>query len=146
MVDVTTDIVVQRSAAAVAAFAMDPDNAPRWYANIKGVEWQTPKPLGVGSRLRFIAQFLMRRLVYTYEVVELVPQRRLRMRTAEGPFPMETTYEVEPITATQCRMRLRNRGEPSGFATFLTPFMAMAIRRANRKDLGRLRTLLEQAV
>ena len=33
-----------------------------------------------------------RTLAYTYEVCELDPGRRLVMSTAEGPFPMETTY------------------------------------------------------
>ena len=44
----------------------------------------------------FVARFLGRRLAYTYEVVDLVPGERLVMRTADGPFPMETTYTWEP--------------------------------------------------
>jgi uncharacterized membrane protein len=145
MVDVTTEIIIRRPAAIVASFAMNPDNAPRWYSNIGSVEWQTSKPVRVGSRLRFVARFLMKRLAYTYEITELVPDRRLRMQTTEGPFPMETTYEFEPVTEAGCRVRLRNRGEPSGFAAFLTPFLSMAIRSANQKDLARLRTTVERA-
>ena len=73
-------------------------------------EWKTPPPFGVGSRLAFVAQFLGRRLAYTYEIVELVPGERLVMRTAEGPFPMETTYTWEPVRERITRMTLRNRG------------------------------------
>ncbi len=124
---------------------MDPDNAPRWYANILAVEWQSPKPLQVGSRIAFVAHFLRRRLSYTYVVVDLVPGRRLRMRTSQGPFPMETTYEVEPLTETACRMHLRNQGSPLGFGTLLAPLVAFAMRRATRRDLTRLKTLLEAA-
>jgi uncharacterized membrane protein len=143
-VDVRTDVEINRSRDAVARFASDPDNAPRWYANIKAVEWRTPPPLRVGSRLAFIAQFLGRQLVYTYEVVELSPDRRLVMRTAEGPFPMETTYEFDPVSEDQTHMRLRNRGEPSGFGKLLAPFVALAMRRENRKDLARLKSILER--
>ena len=143
-VDVTTETVIDRSVDHVSMFAADPANAPRWYANIESVEWVTPPPIGLGSRLAFVARFLGRRLAYTYEIVELVPGRRLRMRTAEGPFPMETTYTWEPTEQGKTRMRLRNRGEPRGFSRIGAPVMAAAIRRANRNDLSNLKRLLEQ--
>lgn len=143
-VDVRTEITIERPCAEVAAFAADPDNAPRWYVNIRSVEWVTAPPLQVGSRLAFVARFLGRRLAYTYEVVELVPAARFVMRTAEGPFPMETTYAWEAIGAGATRMSLRNRGEPSGFSKLVAPVMAAAMARANRADLARLKSLLER--
>ncbi|GAB3049961.1 hypothetical protein GCM10027053_06100 [Intrasporangium mesophilum] len=90
-VDVTVRTTIECPLETLAAFAGDPTNAPRWYANIRSVDWQTPPPVAVGSRMDFVAQFLGRQLSYTYEVVELEPTRRLVMRTADGPFPMETT-------------------------------------------------------
>jgi hypothetical protein len=142
-VDVLTDIVISRPRAEVAAFAGNPTNAPKWYVNIKAVEWKTAPPVSVGSKMAFVAHFLGRRLVYTYEVVELVPGERLVMRTAEGPFPMETSYEWSAAGDGATRMTLRNRGEPAGFSKLLAPFMAAAMRRANVKDLARLKALLE---
>ena len=144
-VDVVTETVIQRPAADVAAFASEPDNAPIWYENIKAVEWKTPPPLAVGSRVAFVAHFLGRRLAYTYEIVELVPGAKLVMRTAEGPFPMETSYEWTSEAGAATRMTLRNRGTPSGFSRWMSPFMASAMRRANRKDLARLKAVLEGA-
>lgn len=142
-VDVRTETVIRRPRAEVAAYAGDPDRAPEWYANIDSVEWRTPPPLVVGSRLDFVARFLGRRLAYTYEVVERVPGERLVMRTAQGPFPMETTYTWEAVDEARTRMTLRNRGRPSGFSALVAPVMAAAVRRANRADLARLRGLLE---
>jgi len=142
-VDVQSEIVIRRPRAAVAAFAGDPTNAPKWYVNIKAVEWKTAPPIAVGSKMAFVAHFLGRRLAYTYEVVEFVPGERLVMRTAEGPFPMETTYAWTSAGENETRMTLRNRGEPSGFSKLFAPFMASAMRRANRKDLEQLKALLE---
>ena len=142
-VDVLTEIVIGRPCAEVAGYAADPSHAPQWYANIESVRWQTPPPVQVGSRMDFVARFLGRRLAYTYEIVDLVPGERIVMRTAQGPFPMETTYTWQPVDATGTRMTLRNRGEPSGFGRVAGPVMAAAMRRANEKDLARLKRLLE---
>ena len=123
--------------------AADPTNAPAWYANITSVEWVTPAAVEVGSRAAFVASFLGRTMSYTYEIVELAPGARLVMRTAEGPFPMETTYTWCSPTEGSTTMTLRNRGEPSGFSKLVAPFMSMAMRRANRKDLLLLKSILE---
>ena len=143
-VDVVTEIVIDRPLPKVASYAREPDNAPAWYVNIESVEWKTPPPLQVGSRVGFVAHFLGRRLAYTYEIVDLVSEARLVMRTSEGPFPMETTYTWETTSAGQTRMTLRNRGEPTGFGKLVAPLMAAAMRRANRKDLATLKSLLER--
>lgn len=143
-VDVTVEQVIERPVTEVAAYAGDPTNAPEWYASIRSVAWLTAPPMAVGSQMSFEAAFLGRRLAYTYEIVELIPDTRLAMRTAHGPFPMETTYEWSPESATRTRMRLRNRGEPSGFGRITAPALAAAMRRTTRKDLARLKRLLER--
>ena len=143
-VDVRTEVEIGRPRDDVASYAADPENAPLWYENIKSVDWKTESPLAVGSRIAFVATFLGRRLAYTYEVTELVPGERLVMRTAQGPFPMETTYTWQSLDPETTRMTLRNRGRPAGFSRLVAPFMAAAVRRANRADLARLRTLLER--
>jgi uncharacterized protein YndB with AHSA1/START domain len=143
-IDVTTEIVIDRSPGEVAAYAGDPTNATEWYENIKSVDWKTAPPVRVGSKMEFVAHFLGRRIAYTYEVVELEPERRLVMRTAQGPFPMETTYMWEPVDGGKTRMKLRNRGMPSGFAKVGAPLMAAAVRRETTKNLQALKELLEK--
>lgn len=142
-VDVVSEIEIERPPGEVSEYAADPDHAPEWYSNIRSVEWRTPPPLRVGSRVAFVARFLGRRLAYTYEVVEWVPGVRLAMRTSEGPFPMETRYAWEATPRGGTRMTLRNRGTPAGFSRLVAPFVARAMRRENRKDLALLKAILE---
>jgi hypothetical protein len=142
-VDVITEIVIDVPRKLVSSYAADPINAPQWYANIESVEWVTPPPPLVGARAAFVAHFLGRHLTYTYDIVGAVLGEQLVMRTAQGRFPMETTYTWQDHDGGT-KMTLRNRGEPSGFFTIGSPLLAAAVRRANRQDLARLKALLEQ--
>ena len=144
-VDVTTEIVIDRPVEQVAAYAGDPGTAPEWYVNIRSIDWKTPPPAAVGSQMDFVAHFLGRRMAYTYEIVELVPCKRLVMRTVDGPFPMETSYRWESLEGGKTHMTLRNRGEPRGFSKLVAPIMTAAMRRANEKDLARLKQRLEES-
>ena len=143
MVDVITEITIEKDIRTVADFSANPDNAPLWYVNIKSVEWITGKPLEAGSQIAFKARFLGRELAYIYEVAEYINNERLVMRTSQGPFPMETTYSWKPLGKMQTRMSLRNAGQPTGFSKLLSPFMQIMIKRANNKDLSKLKRILE---
>ena len=136
-VDVTTQIEIARPRAEVAAYAADPENSTTWYENIKAVERRSERSA------TFTAEFLGRRLTYTYEIVEDVPGERLVMRTAEGPFPMETSYTWSDIDGGT-RMTLRNRGQPKGFSKLAAPVLTAAMRRATQRDLKRLKSILER--
>src|SRR5688572_6908282 len=150
-VDVSTEIVIHVPLQKVAAFASDPDNAPLWYVNIRSVVWKTPPPLQIGSEIAFNAQFLGRRLSYIYKIEEWVAGEKLVMRASDGPFPMETTYIWHAIDDKTTCMKLRNQGIPRGFppkeslrTRLFAPFMSLMIRKANKKDLRRLKALLER--
>jgi hypothetical protein len=71
-VDVSTEIVIDCPLATVSAYSADPNNVAAWYVNIKSVEWQTVPAIAVGARIAFVAQFLGRRMAYTYEIAELI--------------------------------------------------------------------------
>ncbi len=143
-VDVEVRTVIHAPVAEVAGYASDPSRAPAWYANISSVEWETPPPARVGSRIAFVAHFLGRRIAYTYEVTEFLPGERTVMRTAQGPFLMETTYTWEAVDGGT-RMTLRNTGTPSGFGSLTAPLVGGAMRRATTKDLAALEAIMEGA-
>lgn len=142
-VEVETSIDIHCPRSTVSAYVSNPDNATEWYVNIQSVDWKTPRPAVVGSRVAFLAHFLGRRMAYTYEVRDVVPGERFVMSTAEGPFPMQTTYTWRDARAGGTTMTLRNEGEPTGFGKMAAPVMAAAIRRANQRDLARLKVILE---
>ncbi|MEI4770980.1 SRPBCC family protein [Psychrobacillus sp. FJAT-51614] len=143
MVDVFTEIKIRSSVNTVSEYAANPDNAPEWYVNIDSAEWRTQKPLRTGSLIAFKAKFLGRELAYVYEIKEFIPGKKLVMSTANGPFPMETIYIWEAIDENNTLMILRNRGNPTGFSKMFAPFMSLMMKRANKKDLRKIKTILE---
>lgn len=145
MVNVLTEILIYKPLDTVAKFASNPENAPKWYVNIKSAQRLpegTTEPLQEGALAVFRAEFLGKSLSYTYKFVELTPTK-LVMRTEQGPFPMETTYEWIKVNDSTTRMTLRNAGNPAGFSRLIAPFLSMAMRRANQKDLIKLKNILE---
>ncbi len=142
MVNVQADIFINVPREDVAGYAANPDNTPSWYENITSATWLTAPPLAEGSRLAFGAKFLGRTLKYTYHVIKYDAGIVLVMRTSQGPFPMQTTY-LWADEAGGTRMTLRNVGEPSGFGILAGAAMAPMMRRAMRKDLAKLKSLLE---
>ncbi len=142
-IDVSTEIIINCGIDKVSAFSADPDNAQKWYVNISSVEWWTSPPLRVGSKIAFIAHFFGQKLRYTYEVIEYEPNQKFVMQTSQGPFPMQTCYTWEACGSDSTKMILRNTGIPTGFSKIMTPFMSIAMKRANKKDLALLKQILE---
>jgi uncharacterized membrane protein len=143
MVDVVTKITINCPISQVSEYGANPDNAPEWYINIDSAEWRTPKPRILGSQIAFKAKFLGRELDYVYEIVEFVPGTKLVMKTAQGPFPMETIYSWQAINDNQTQMTLRNKGNPTGFSKIISPFMSSMMKKANMKDLKKIKEILE---
>lgn len=143
MLDIITEIIINKNIDEVANYTANPDHAPNWYDNIESVEWKTPKPLEIGSRLAFVANFLGRKLSYTYEIVEFIPLKRMIMKTSEGPLLMETIYTWYVWDLDHTKMTLQNRVKPKGFYIFMAPFLESMMKTANKKDLVKIKRIIE---
>ncbi|WP_148928804.1 SRPBCC family protein [Paenibacillus methanolicus] len=143
MVDVLTEIIIGAPVERTAAYAANPVHAPEWYVNIDSAEWARGDQVEIGAQAAFRARFLGKELSYVYEIAAYEPGKLLVMQTADGPFPMETTYAWESAGERATRMTLRNRGTPRGFSALVSPLMAFMMRRANNNDLRLLKKLLE---
>jgi uncharacterized membrane protein len=142
-VDIAEAVVIERPIATVSTFAADPANAARWRRNVDAATEETDPPTRLGSRFRFVATFFGRRLEYVYEIVEWEPSEQIAMRTADGPFPMQTVTSWRPVGDRVTHMVLRNQGAPTGLRRLVAPFVAITMRRAMRQDLDDLKRVLE---
>ena len=136
-------IRIERPRAEVAAWAADPDNAPRWRKDVAKVEWKSHPPLRTGSRISLTTPSLGLPLAYRYTVEDHVPGERTVLRTEEGPFPIETTLAfADAGDGSATDVTLATSGEKRG-SKVAARLLERTMRRANRKDLQRLKKLLE---
>jgi uncharacterized membrane protein len=147
-IDITARAVILRPKAEVAAYSANPDNTPKWQTHIKEIDWETPRPLSVGTQFSFSTRLAGVEMGYTYEIAEFVPGERVVMRTAKDDasrMTMETTYTWESLGPTATHMVLRNRGTvPGRLEIVMAPIMNFMMRRGIQSDLKRLKKLLER--
>lgn len=117
MTDVITQIQINKSIQDIALYALNPDNAPKWYVNIKSIEWKMQPPLSAGTQMAFKAEFVGRIFAYTYEFAQLVPGNKLVIQTFEGAFQMQTACTFKKISDDKPKLVLHNAGTPTGFST-----------------------------
>jgi uncharacterized membrane protein len=142
-IHVEEQIRIERPREEVAAWAADPDNAPRWRKEVAKVEWKSEPPLRTGSRIALTTPSLGLPLAYRYTVEDHVPGERTVLRTEEGPFPIETTLafaDAQDGAATD--VTLLTTGEKQG-SKLANRILERTLRRTNRKDLERLKELIE---
>lgn len=144
MVNVKTAVTIHCRKIRIWEYVSDPDTAPEWYSNIHSVSWGTSKPARLGSQVSFTARFMGRTLSYVYEIVEWVPLEHLKMKSVSGPFPMTTRYSFRSLDEQTTRVTIQNTGGPKGLSRLFSRFIAWMMKRANRKDLKRLKELLEE--
>ena len=128
----------------VAAFASDPANDREWIGGVIEAKKLTEGPVGVGTRVARVADFLGRRFSYTLEVTDVEPDQKIVM-TTNSPFPMTVVYEFEGA-GRHTLMRIRVSGEPKGFFRLGGPFLPRMVRKNVMKDLDRLKQRLEGSV
>jgi uncharacterized membrane protein len=141
-IDVVAEVHVQRPRGEVAAYMSDPANDPEWIAGLREAHLVGDGPLAEGSRVARVASFMGRKVEYVNEITALEPGRVLDMRSVKAPFPMHITYTFEDRDGgTLVRNHVRGGG---GLFSLGSPLFAPMVRRNVRKDLERLRELLER--
>ena len=140
-VTVTRTIPVDRMA--LASFVADLNNSPLWCHTVNAVNHIGLVSSAVGSKFVVDSEFLGRHISYAYEIMEHIPGQRLLMASSDGPFPIETVYAWQEVRGGT-RIRLTNRGYPSGFSVYLNPIYSFAMRREMTKDLRQLDQLVRE--
>jgi uncharacterized membrane protein len=140
---VTVTVDIDRPAEDIFAFVSNFENNPRWQQGMRSCTWTSPPPHGEGSTYDQTAHFLGKDVVSKFRVVEYEPDRRVKITSTAGPFPITETRVVAPRDADRATVTAIVEGDASGFFRVAAPILPLLVRRSVRADYARLKRLLE---
>ena len=141
--ETTTRIIIERPADLVFEVVADMSRNPEWQRGMKSCIWTSEAPIRVGSTYDQVAEFLTRKIVTSFEVVEFEPDRKIRIKSVKSTFPLDITRSVKPTGEFRCEVTAIVTGEPSGVLKWLDPLTKRLVARSVRQDYQRLKVLLD---
>ena len=144
MAKLETSITINRPIEEVFAFVADLANNAKWQTGVIAAEVTSPGPVGVGTKYKYDAEIMGRKLETTGELTAYDPPRITAWKATSGPFPMSgsTTFESVPGGT---RVVDGMEAEPGGFFKLAEPLLVMQMRGQMEKDMKKLKELLEAA-
>ena len=134
--------VVGRSAEEVFAYLTDSEKLPEWQSMVSESRQDSPGPMGVGTRVTNVRNFLGRRIESQAEVTAHEPPRKFDLRVVSGPVPFQISHTLEPRDASTI-IRVEAQGEPGGFFKLAEPLVGRQAERQFKNDFATLKDLLE---
>jgi uncharacterized protein YndB with AHSA1/START domain len=142
MARIEISLVINRPIDEVFTFVSNSENLPRWRSTSLEVKKTSKEPLGVGGTFRGRFTFLGRQFDGNIVVTAYEPNRVYVSKIAEGPFPLETSYTLEPVE-NGTHVTFVVVGEPGGFFKLAEPLVVSMAKRTYNTDLQNLKELLE---
>ena len=137
-------VVIERTIADVFVVLSHVENVPKWNRNAIEVTMLTPGPMRVGSRRRVVARtFGAGTQVNEAEMVELVPNERMVVKSVAGPFVWRALIEFWPAPKGMRLDWTWTFERPGGLYGLLNPLLPSLMRREFQRDLEDLKRLME---
>ncbi len=143
MISIRNEIVINKPILEVSNYASDPTNSIKWCKRIISVQWKTPKPIQLNSKISYKSKFMGGLISYTYEVVFFQENKKLMVKIKEGVLPLSTTFHWNSIDENSTIMTITTVGKPKMFSSILSPFVSLVMKQRSQKDLKKLKETLE---
>ncbi len=140
-------VVIRRPVDEVFDYMNDIDREHEWQPQLREAEQIPPGPPAVGSRRRYVSDFMGRRVENTYVIRTCEPRSRMVLETA-GDSALKATSEIlwEEVPGGT-RVTMAVDGSPKGALRLVPRRLLEATFESQLRDtLGRLKRRLEDAV
>jgi ligand-binding SRPBCC domain-containing protein len=142
MLTMETTLVVNRPITEVWTYFEDPTNVPEWQGSVAEMHKNTDGPVGVGTRMTEVRNFLGKRMESTLEVTGYEPERKFDLQVIKGPIPFKIRHDFEPVDGGT-RISFKGEGETGGFFKLAGPMVKRQAQKQSKADFERLKQILE---
>lgn len=142
MIDVSAEIEIAASPAAIAGVMFDPQRNHEWMKVVEKVEILDPA-LARGARVRYHGDFMGKSLSWMTTVEAVHFPHVLELAISDGPFVGTSRIGIQR-SGGGSRVQVRSTGEVQGMSFIPDAMVAGPMKSAIESDLGRLKALIEK--
>lgn len=142
MIDVSAEIEIAASPAAIAGVMFDPQRNAEWMKVVNRVEVLDPA-LAPGARVRYHADFMGKSLSWLTTVAAVHFPHVLELTISDGPFVGTSRVGIQR-SGDGSRVQVRSTGELQGMSFIPDAMIAGPMKSTLQEDLGRLKALIEK--
>jgi uncharacterized membrane protein len=143
MVNIKAEIFIEKPILEVFEYISDPNNAIDWLKNTISIQWKTPKPVQLNSKIAVKTNYFGKEMFYMYEVVFIEEGKKIMMKTKEGFLPMMTTYHCIDVDENTTLVKIDVKGNPTGFLKYFSLIINMVMKNSYKKSLLKLKKIVE---
>ena len=135
-------ILINRPVEEVWKFISNIENMPRWDRGVLEARQTSEGPMGVGSTVQVVRQFLGRRRIGNFRVADVVPNRTVAIQAGGMGVRGEVRYTFEPVEGGT-RMTSSAEVVFGGWLKLITPIIRPMLERDGRDDLANVKRVME---
>ena len=139
---VENTIVINRPVETVYTYLADVRNNPKWQVGILETRVETDGPATVGTKITDVRTFIGRKIEITYEIVEMVPNKLLGLKSISGPFPFKGTTTLDSVDGGT-RVTTAFEMEATGFFKLAEGLVTSGLKKDLESSFAKLKEILE---
>ena len=142
MAKIQQSITINQPVEQVFAFVRDTRNTTRWHPSLTEARATLEGPAQVGTQITEVRTFIGCKMMSTFEIVEMEPNKRIVMKSESGPFPLKVTMTFESL-GNATRITLEADTEPKGFLKLADGMIAGMLKKELETDLSAAKHVVE---
>ncbi|MBI4790319.1 MAG: SRPBCC family protein [Chloroflexi bacterium] len=143
MATMEMNFTVRCPAADVFKALTDFESYQKWQTGVIESKILSAGPIGVGSRYRFVSEFMGQKIESEGEITEFDPPTRYAWKSIKGPFPMQESMTLESA-GDSTTVKMTMTAELSGFFKLAEGLVISQGKKQFESDFQKLKGILEK--